>query len=169
MVIGRFLPYLLFLVPAGLVQAQTFTVFGPTTYVRAGGKPVQVLSQFSVAAPTEIATLRILNGGDPVSGPTGPRVSSAEILLNGVVVAGPDDFSQNVESIIKTVATIFGINEHRFTPPTHVPEMSLPYVISPHCRYLGKSPFIPVHEIVYRPYGWDRGLITPRILGGKDP
>jgi RHS repeat-associated protein len=72
--------------------AATASLFGPRDYVRGAGPPVSVVDTFA-ADPGASCTLRITNGG--LLGQY-PRVSSAEIELNGVILAGPSMFSQEV-------------------------------------------------------------------------
>jgi hypothetical protein len=75
------------------------TVFGPAQYTRANGKPVTETSTFPSALTGSDFTLIIHNGdsqGDY-------RVSSGTIILNGVQVAGPSDFNQQVEWIERNV------------------------------------------------------------------
>jgi 3D (Asp-Asp-Asp) domain-containing protein len=75
-------------------QAGTFVVFGPVTYVRDNGSPTPVTASFAVVSPATTYTMQIENAG----------VSSAVVTLNGVEVASPSDFNQNVTLITKQVA-----------------------------------------------------------------
>lgn len=78
----------------------TFLVFGPADYMRTNGKPVAVTRNFSTRNPNSQYTLRIFNGGR--NGQFG-RSSSAIVTLNGVEVARPNDFNQNVSLIERPV------------------------------------------------------------------
>ncbi len=84
--------------PAPIVSAGSNTVaasiFGPKDYLRRTGQPVTEADTFAATPGTY--TLRITNGGllDQYA-----RVSSAVISLNGVVIAGPGAFSQQVATI----------------------------------------------------------------------
>jgi RHS repeat-associated protein len=71
------------------------TVFGPQKYIRTTGAPNQYSTSFSLP-PWAISpfVLHIQNGNG-----TTDRVSSAWIVLNGVQIAGPSDFSQQVSSL----------------------------------------------------------------------
>src|SRR5712692_9928735 len=74
--------------------------FGPQTYVRTTGEPNQYTSTFT--APAWIVSpydLHIVNGDANGN----HRISSATITLNGVQVAGPSDFNQNVATIDRSV------------------------------------------------------------------
>lgn len=78
-------------------QAHGQTVFGPETFTRTTGEPQAITRTFSVPNPGEY-TLIIENGGGG-----GERVSSAVVGLNGVIIAGTDEFNQKVTRIIKSV------------------------------------------------------------------
>jgi len=81
--------------------AASAPVFGPQTYTRTTGAPNEYTTTFT--APTWIVSpynLHIVNGD--ASGKN--RVSSATIALNGVQIAGPSDFNQNVATIDRSVA-----------------------------------------------------------------
>lgn len=72
------------------------------TFYRHTGAPVVETSDFQVQTPGSGFILTILNGK-----PDGTnRVSSAVIKLNGVQVAGPSDFSQQVGKIVRQVTTL---------------------------------------------------------------
>jgi hypothetical protein len=81
-------------------MAGTFVVFGPETYRYAPGKPTPQSTAFTVLNPATTYTLRIHNGG--LSNEFS-RVSSAVITLNGLEIAKPNDFNQNVALIEKPV------------------------------------------------------------------
>lgn len=80
--------------------AGTFVAFGPETYRRATGQPTSQSTSFTILNPAITYTLRIHNGG--LSNEFS-RTSSAVITLNGVEIAGPNDFNQNVALIEKPV------------------------------------------------------------------
>jgi RHS repeat-associated protein len=80
---------------AGGAATAAASVFGPRDYVRDTGQPVGVVDTFA-ADPAADYTLRITNGG--LLGQY-ERVSSAEIHLNGVLIAGPSAFGQQVHVI----------------------------------------------------------------------
>src|SRR5689334_3784682 len=88
--------------PPAYAQAQSAiadTVFGPKRYVRTTGKPDEYDDRFTLpAGATGPFTIRITNGDDD-----GHRVSSATITLNGIAIAQPKDFSQNVAALVRTV------------------------------------------------------------------
>jgi hypothetical protein len=79
----------------------SFPVFGPEDFVRAANQPVPVTREFQAPSPAAVYTLRIINGG--ASQQLRP-VSSAVVKLNGVKVAAPKDFNQNVRTIEKPVS-----------------------------------------------------------------
>ena len=74
--------------------AAAASIFGPKDYLRRTGQPVTEVDTFAATPGTY--TLRITNGGllNQYA-----RVSSAEIFLNGVLIAGPNAFSQQVSTI----------------------------------------------------------------------
>jgi len=76
----------------------TFNVFA--SFVRNTGKPTAVVRNFSVANPTAQYQMTIINGDNQGRN----LVSSAEISLNGVVVAGPNVFNQQVKTLKIPVA-----------------------------------------------------------------
>lgn len=86
------------LLPA-LAQAQSTpdtVVFGPTQYLRSGSAPNEYAESFTL--PSHVTApylLRVVNG--EASGAN--RISSAWITVNGVQVAGPNDFGQNVAQV----------------------------------------------------------------------
>jgi len=90
---------LVLLCPRGSM-AGTFVAFGPETYRHAPGQPTAQSTSFPVLTPATTYTLRIHNGG--LSNEFS-RVSSAVITLNGVEVARPNDFNQNVALLEKPV------------------------------------------------------------------
>lgn len=81
----------------------TFVAFGPESFVRSTGQPSPVTRNFSVLNPRTTYTLHINNGG--LQGEFA-RVSSAVITLNGVQIAGPNDFNQTVTMIDKPVTLL---------------------------------------------------------------
>jgi hypothetical protein len=83
---------------SGASSSAQVAVFGPKDYVRDRGQPFVVADSFS--APAGSCTLRIANGG---SKGQYARVSSAVVILNGVVVVGPSDFNKNVALIERQV------------------------------------------------------------------
>jgi Bacterial Ig-like domain/Metallo-peptidase family M12B Reprolysin-like/IPT/TIG domain len=88
-------------VPVAQAQVTANTpVFGPQTYTRTTGAPNEYTTTFT--APPWIVSpfnLHIVNGD--ASGKN--RISSATIALNGVQIAGPSDFNQNVATIDRSV------------------------------------------------------------------
>ncbi|HLF35516.1 MAG TPA: FISUMP domain-containing protein [Cyclobacteriaceae bacterium] len=75
--------------------------FGPLTFTRSKGTPIT--ETISLENPEfenyeNEFTLKIQNGDDKKT-----RVSSAEIKIDGVIIAGPSDFSKNVSSITKEI------------------------------------------------------------------
>ena len=80
--------------------AQT-VLFGPNQYTRTAGPPNQFTDTFTLPSGTTAPyTLHVLNGN--ANGTN--RISSATIKLNGLQIAGPSDFGQNVAVIDRTVA-----------------------------------------------------------------
>src|SRR6267154_410546 len=79
-------------------HAKSQTVFGPETFTRTTGEPQTITRTFSLPNPGAEYTLIIENGAGG-----GDRVSSAVVGLNGVIIAGPDEFNQKVTRIIKSV------------------------------------------------------------------
>ena len=84
-------------------------VWGPKKYTRDTGKPVPVVENFTVEKPKGKFWLHVENGGSvrkpgekPFREPVN-QASSAYIKLNGVQVAGPDDFNQNVYGFTKDI------------------------------------------------------------------
>lgn len=76
-------------------------VFGPATYTRTSGAPQTVSTSFTL--PSDVTApylLRIVNGLADGS----KRSSSATITVNGVQVAGTNDFNQQVALIERDVA-----------------------------------------------------------------
>src|SRR5438067_12455255 len=80
------------------VHAQSSTIFGPEKFTRTTGSPQTVTRNFSVQVPNGEFTLVIQNGEVGTD-----RVSSTVVQLNGIEVAGPDDFNQRAGQIIKAV------------------------------------------------------------------
>jgi len=98
-VYGGVIALLLMLCVAGSPES-TFTVFGPQDFVRVAGKPATTTVSFPAPHPALQYTLHIDNGG---SQGTFVPVTSAVVSLNGVQIAGPSDFGQNVRVIDKPV------------------------------------------------------------------
>ena len=85
----------------GQTAGMGILVFGPQDYVRHPGAPVLITTNFSAQSPPASAyTLHIANGG---ARGQYDRVASAVVTLNGEVVAAPQDFSQRVAVIDKSV------------------------------------------------------------------
>jgi hypothetical protein len=78
----------------------TFVAHGPENFTRANGAPVTVTKTFAVLNPNTTYTIVIHNGG--MQGQFA-RILSAEITVNGVAIAGPSDFNQQVDRIQKPV------------------------------------------------------------------
>jgi len=82
------------------LHAQT-VLFGPTQYTRTAGPPNQFTATFALSAGTTAPyTIHIVNGNADGT----KRISSATIKVNGLQVAGPGDFGQNVAVIDRTVS-----------------------------------------------------------------
>lgn len=83
----------------GCDDPDAIAVFGPRVYTRGHGCPVFVLDGFAGPDLAGDAYLCITNGT-----PDGEnRVTSAQVALNGEMVARPNDFSGQVESIEKGI------------------------------------------------------------------
>jgi len=78
--------------------AETTPVFGPTQYMRATGRP-QTLTDTFERCGTAACQIVITNGNADATN----RISSASVFINGVRVAGPSDFNQQVDEIIVPV------------------------------------------------------------------
>lgn len=76
-------------------------VLGPADFVRSTGAPQFETRSFAAPQPGNGYLLRISNGG---SSGQFPRVSSAQVKLNDLLVAGPSDFNQQVQVIERTVS-----------------------------------------------------------------
>lgn len=100
----RWLPLLTVLVMGLALTAPAFAqtvLFGPKPYTRTAGPPNQFIDTFTLPSGTTAPyTLHIVNGN--ANGTN--RISSATAKLNGVQIAGPSDFGQNVAVIDRTVA-----------------------------------------------------------------
>ncbi len=76
-------------------------IFGPATYTRTAGPPNTFVDSFALPA-TLIAPFRLhVQNGNPDGT---HRISSATITLNGVQVAGPSDFLQQIAGFDKTIS-----------------------------------------------------------------
>ncbi|MGH7831720.1 MAG: hypothetical protein ACREP8_16260, partial [Candidatus Binatia bacterium] len=78
-----------------------FVAFGPQSYTRGSGSPVTVTNSFAVLNPNTTYTLKIYNSG--LTDGEFEKVSSSVISLNGVQIAGPNEFNQKVALIEKPV------------------------------------------------------------------
>ncbi|WP_447975230.1 RHS repeat-associated core domain-containing protein [Nitrospira sp. Kam-Ns4a] len=88
---------------AAAVQAESQPdrlLFGPKQYVRTTGAPNQYTDTFTVPASVGAPFLLHIVNGDTAGG---HRLASATITLNGVQVAGPNDFNQNVAVVDRPV------------------------------------------------------------------
>jgi len=94
--ISLFISLVLVLFADPSFSAQT-AVFGPQRFVREKAKPPKITQTFSVQNATAPFTIVIETGSDPAV------PSSAVIELNGVTVAGPNAFNQQVRRISKPV------------------------------------------------------------------
>lgn len=100
---------LILLISSATAVAGTFTVHGPQVFVRADGQPVTEVVNFNVMDPTAEYTIIVTNGGLEDDDNTGEKVSSGEVLVNGIQILGPSDFGQNVTQVIRPV-TLLGAN-----------------------------------------------------------
>ncbi|HRB81419.1 MAG TPA: DUF6531 domain-containing protein, partial [Nitrospira sp.] len=81
------------------LHAQT-VLFGPIQYTRTAGPPDQFTATFALPTGTTAPyTIHIVNGNADGT----KRVSSGTIKLNGIQIAGPNDFGQNVAVIDRAV------------------------------------------------------------------
>jgi hypothetical protein len=70
-------------------------IFGPMQYTRSAGKPQTFIDTFERCG-TAACQVIVTNGNADGSN----RISSASILLNGVQIAGPSDFNQQVSEFV---------------------------------------------------------------------
>jgi PKD repeat protein len=75
-------------------------IFGPKEYARTTGPPEQFTDSFQNCETAAQYELVVQNGHADGSG----RVSSASVVLNGVVVVSPNEFNQQVPGITRPVA-----------------------------------------------------------------
>ncbi len=89
----------------GLLISTSFaveiTAFGPKNYLRTTGEPDVYIDSFS-AIPGE-SRLIVTNGASDGENRITDAISSAVILVNGVQIFGPNDFSQQVYLLEKPV------------------------------------------------------------------
>ena len=86
------------------LHAQT-VLFGPIQYTRTAGPPDQFTATFALPTGTTAPyTIHIVNGNADGT----KRVSSGTIKLNGIQIAGPNDFGQNVAVIDRAVTLQIG-------------------------------------------------------------
>lgn len=88
--------FVLFLFHYPVVYAGEYTVWGNESFTRNSGSPVTESRSFSLSGVPPEAVLKIYNGGLQDSDVTGEKVSSSTIVINGIEVARPSDFSQSV-------------------------------------------------------------------------
>src|SRR6266566_886369 len=84
---------LLVVLSAVPLSADTFTAFGPKTYVRLSGTPVTVTDNFSILNPSTQYTLVVTNNG----------ITNGIITINGVQVAVESDFTNNPTGFQKSI------------------------------------------------------------------
>jgi hypothetical protein len=89
--------FLLVFVSVASPRAQT-PMWGPEVFVRGTGQPVTDTMYFSVPDSTWQYTIVVQNGV-----PSGIRVGSATIRINGEVIVGPNEFNQDVSEIRKPI------------------------------------------------------------------
>jgi hypothetical protein len=78
------------------IAAQMTPAFGPRQYSRIAGPP-QTFTETFQHCGTAQCQIVVVNGNADGSN----RMSSASIVLNGMEIAGPNDFNQNVAKIVK--------------------------------------------------------------------
>ena len=81
---------LLGIIPAGQLDLTTF--FGPEVFIRGKGNPVTEIREFSTAGFQGPYILHLQNGDEDGNN----RVSIAKVWINGDMLFGPSDFSQQV-------------------------------------------------------------------------
>jgi hypothetical protein len=79
-----------------LTHAGTWVAF-QNSYTRGTGAPVTVTNTFTLLNPATQYTLKAFNGG--LQNASTELVSSSVVMLNGVQVLGPNNFSQNVSEV----------------------------------------------------------------------
>ena len=89
-----------FLILPLLAHAGTWVAF-QNTYTRSTGAPVTMTNTFTLLNPATQYTLKAFNGG--LQNSSTELVSSSFVLLNGVQMIGPSDFSQNVAEVNVTI------------------------------------------------------------------
>ena len=94
-----FRAFLLMMLFATAAYADTpfVSVFGPDVFIRQNGEPIVEEIVFEVPLAGS-AVMDIKNGAEDDDS-TDEKVSSSIILLNGICVAGPNDFNQNIDAI----------------------------------------------------------------------
>lgn len=92
--------FLIILLPDNAI-AGTFKVFGPETFQRQKGKPNKESRPFSVINPNTKYLIKVYNGG--LGNSEYEKVSSAVLVINGIVVVGPKAFKKNVDYIEKRI------------------------------------------------------------------
>ena len=88
---------LLWLVPAA-ARADMTLAFGPRQYTRMTGAPQTFTETFSRCG-SQTCQIVVVNGGPDIP----KRISSAAIFLNGQQIIGPNDFNQQVQTIVRPV------------------------------------------------------------------
>ena len=95
------------------------TIFGPEVFQREQGKPQSYVRRFSVDNPTGRFNLEVINGdAEDVADykkQQKQRVSSAEILLNDIKIAGYDDLKKDVRRLSLPVTLNRGDNTLKIT------------------------------------------------------
>src|SRR3989442_7342960 len=94
---GAFVSMVLPCPPAG---AASPSIFGPAEFVRGTGAPQEFTRTFDDCAPAARFKIIVVNGHPDGSG----RVSSAAIRINGKEILGPNDFSQQVGHLERSIA-----------------------------------------------------------------
>ena len=83
-------------------------IFGPESYLRGSGQPLNITNSFTSSRPGESCLLQVYNGG--LEDSEVELVSSSVITFNGSQVVSPNEFNQSVAFIEKTV-TVNASNE----------------------------------------------------------
>lgn len=97
-----FSAFLLGHTPGDLCGAETVTekmLFGPEVFVRDPGSPKVAVREFTIEEGAHSCLLKVQNGS--MEGES--QISSAVVTLNGSEILRPEDFNQNIGSLVRPI------------------------------------------------------------------
>lgn len=131
------------LAPAFSARAASFTIFGPSTYVRRSGPPQEEVTAFLVPENVQRPLRLVVHSGHADGS---GRVTEASIDVNGVSVIGASDFNPGVSTLVRDTALVPGekatVRVHMAGAPGSLLRVSIEGSVSPDVVHAEQSAMV---------------------------